>query len=142
MAEQDPIEIAARALQHRDRSRQEIDARLAEAGVDEDRRADALDHLERFGYVDDQRFATARAEALAARGHGDESIRVDLDRHGVAAEPAALALAGLEAEADRARALAQRLGRTPKTAAQLARKGFSEDAIEAAVGIDVAGTDA
>jgi SOS response regulatory protein OraA/RecX len=35
MGDHDPIEIAARALQHRDRSRREVDERLARAGIDE-----------------------------------------------------------------------------------------------------------
>jgi regulatory protein len=136
MAEQDPIEIAARALQHRDRSRREIEERLARAGIDEDRRTDALDTLERVGYVDDGRFAGARAEALANRGYGDEWIRHDLGEHGVAAEAIGEAIGALVPEADRAAALVDRLGRTPKTGAQLARKGFGEDALEAALGID------
>ena len=35
--ERDPVELAARALQHRDRSRRELDERLARAGVADDR---------------------------------------------------------------------------------------------------------
>jgi regulatory protein len=136
MAEQDPIEIAARALEHRDRSRSEIEKRLARAGIDEDRRTDALDTLERVGYVDDGRFASARAEALANRGYGDEWIRHDLGEHGVAAEAIAEAIGALVPEAERAAALVERLGRTPKTGARLTRKGFGEDAVEAALGID------
>jgi len=54
-----PIEIAARALRHRDRSRRQLDERLARAGVDEARRAEALETLERVGYVDDGRYARA-----------------------------------------------------------------------------------
>jgi regulatory protein len=138
MGEHDPIEIAARALQHRDRSRREVEERLARAGIDERRRADALDTLERVGYIDDERFAGARAGALASRGYGDEWIRHDLAGHGVGAEAVAEAIAALEPEAERASALVERLGRTPKTGAQLARKGFGEDAVEAALGIDVA----
>jgi len=137
MAEQDPIEIAARALQHRDRSRRGIEERLARAGIDEDRRTDALDTLERVGYVDDGRFAGARAEALANRGYGDEWIRHDLGEHGVDAEAVAEAIGVLVPEAERAAALVARLGSTPKTGAQLARKGFGEDALEAALGIDL-----
>jgi SOS response regulatory protein OraA/RecX len=45
----DPIDLAARALRHRDRSRSQIDERLARAGVEEDRRSDALDARERNG---------------------------------------------------------------------------------------------
>lgn len=138
MAEQDPIEIAARALQHRDRSRREVEERLARAGIDEDRRNDVLETLERVGYVDDDRFAGLRAAALAARGYGDDWIRHDLAEHGVAAEAVAEAVAGLLPEAERAAALVERLGRTLKTGARLARKGFGEEALEAALGIYVA----
>jgi regulatory protein len=138
MADQDPIEIAARALQHRDRSRRDLEERLARAGIDEDRRADALETLERVGYVDDGRFAGARAGALAGRGYGDEWIRHDLGEHGVAAEAVAAAIESLVPESERAAALVERLGRTPKTGARLARKGFGQDALETALGIDVA----
>lgn len=138
MPDRDPIELAAQALQHRDRSRREIDERLAKAGIDEDARAGALESLERVGYVDDARFAAGRAAALAGRGYGDEWIRHDLAGHGIGSEEVAAALAGLEPEAERAAGLAARLGRSPKTAARLAGKGFGEDAVAGAVGIDVA----
>lgn len=129
----DPVELAARALQHRDRSRREVEERLAKAGIDEDRRADALDTLERVGYVDDARFARARAEALAGRGYGDEWIRHDLASHGVEGEAAEAALGTLDSERERAAAAIARLGPGPKTAAHLGRKGFGEDAVELAV---------
>jgi regulatory protein len=137
-ADEDPIEIATRALQHRDRSRRDVEERLARAGIDEDRRNDALDTLERVGYVDDERFAGARAGALANRGYGDEWIRHDLAEHGVRPEAIGEAIGALVPEAERAAALVERLGSTPKTGAHLARKGFGEDALEAALGIDVA----
>lgn len=136
--ERDPIDLAARALQHRDRSRRELDGRLARAGVGDEERADALDLLERVGYVNDARFAAARAEALAGRGYGDEAIRHDLEAQGIDAESVAGAILGLEPERERARALVQRLGRSVRTAQQLARKGFAEESLEAAVGADVA----
>jgi regulatory protein len=136
MPERDPIELAARSLHHRDRSRSELDARLARAGIDDDARADALEILERVGYVDDARFAAARAAALAGRGYGDEAIRHDLAGHRLGAEAIEAALATLEAEAARAVELVERLGRTRKVAAQLARKGFGPDALEAALGAD------
>ena len=138
MAETDPIEIAARALEHRDRSRREVDERLARAGVDAAEREQALDTLQRVGYIDDERFAGARAGALANRGYGDEWIRHDLTTHGVAAEAVAEAIGALTSEAERAVVLVERMGRTPKTGARLARKGFGTDAVEAALGIDVA----
>ncbi|MFL5926124.1 MAG: RecX family transcriptional regulator [Gaiellaceae bacterium] len=139
MPERNPIEIAARALEHRDRSRGEIEDRLTRAGLDDDDRLEALETLERVGYVDDERFAAARAGALAGRGYGDAWIRADLSRHAVGTETAAAALAALVPEAERAAALVERLGRTAKTGAHLARKGFGEESLEAALGIDVAG---
>jgi SOS response regulatory protein OraA/RecX len=137
-AEPDPLEIAARALSHRDRSRAQIAARLDRAGVGEEQRAEALETLERVGYVDDARFATARAASLAARGYGDEAIRHALTVDGLAAGQVAAALEALEPEAARAAAIAARLGRSAKTAAHLARKGFGEEAVEAALGADIA----
>ena len=134
MAEIDPLDVAARALRHRDRSRREVEERLAKAGVDEGRRADALETLERVGYVDDQRFAGARAGALADRGYGDEYIRHELGRQGIDGETAEAAIAGLAPERERAEKLVARLGPGPKTAGHQARKGFGEDAVEAAVG--------
>jgi regulatory protein len=134
MPERDPIELAARSLHYRDRSRGELDARLARAGIAADARADALDTLERVGYVDDARLAAARAATLAGRGYGDEAIRHDLAGHELGAEAIEAGLAALEPEAARAVELVARLGRTRKAAAQLARKGFGRDALEAALG--------
>jgi SOS response regulatory protein OraA/RecX len=132
--DRDPLDVAARALRHRDRSRQQVDARLARAGVADDARADALERLEHIGYVDDARFAARRAAALAERGYGDEAIRGLLAAEGVAAELGEEAVAGLEPEADRARTLVSKLGESPRTFAGLRRKGFSEDSVEAAGG--------
>jgi len=138
VAEQDPIDLAARALRHRDRSRAQVAERLARAGVDDAKADDALETLERVGYVDDGRFAANRAAALAARGMGDAAIRHDLEAAGVPGEVLEEALGALAPEPERALAAAARAGRTAKTAAQLARRGFSEESIEAAVGLDVA----
>lgn len=101
--------------------------------MDGERRRDALETLERIGYVDDVRFATVRAAALAARSLGDAAVRHDLEAGGISPEVVEAALAALEPEAERAAAVVARRGRSAKTAAHLARKGFGEDAIEAAV---------
>jgi regulatory protein len=135
----DPIEVAARSLRHRDRSRSEIDERLAKAGVGEEERAAALERLTQLGYVDDDRFAADRAAALAGRGQGDAAIRFDLQGRGVDPDATEAALAGLVPEAERAVELADRLGRTAKTMGQLRRKGFGADALEAAFGSGIAG---
>lgn len=130
----DPIDLAARALRHRDRSRRQVDERLARAGVEDDRRADALDALERIGYVDDARFAGQRAASLAERGYGDEAISALLAADGVPPELAGEAVGALRPESERAAEIVASLGASPRTAARLARKGFGEDAVEAAAG--------
>jgi SOS response regulatory protein OraA/RecX len=130
----DPVDLAAAALRHRDRSRRQVDERLARAGIDDDHRADALDALERIGYVDDARFAGQRAASLAERGYGDEAISALLAADGVAADLAAEAVGALRPEPERAAELIATMGASPRTAARLARKGFGEDAVEAAAG--------
>ena len=111
MREQDavetaPLDLAIRALRFRDRSAAELEARLEQRGVGEAERAQALETLERIGYVDDERFARTRAEQLAERGSGDALIRDDLERRGLAAEVVELAIAALEPERERAARIA------------------------------------
>ena len=107
-----------------------MEDRLERAGVDETARADALETLQRVGWVDDGRYAAGRAAALAGRGYGDEAILHLLEEDGIPGEAAAAAVAALEPEAERARALADRQGRTAKVAAQLRRKGFAPESLE------------
>jgi regulatory protein len=130
----DPVDLAARALRHRDRSASEIEERLARAGIGEDAVAEALARLVALGYVDDARFAANRAAALAARGHGNASIRADLEGRGVTPGIVAQALAALALEEERARAIARRDGRSLRTARRLAVRGFSAESVELAVG--------
>jgi len=106
---------AAQALRHRDLSRQALATRLPAPA-----REEALDVLERSGYLDDARTAAGRAAWLAERGWGDEAIRVRLEQEGFVGEPLAGALEDLEPEPDRAKALRER-GRTERW---LAARGF------------------
>jgi len=92
--------------------------------------------LEQAGYVDDARFATARAEQLVARGYGDEWIRADLERQGVSVETLAEAIAGLAPETERAREEWKKLPGGPAAARTLARRGFAEDTLEALLAQD------
>jgi regulatory protein len=131
MAERpDAVETALRALRFRDRTTAELDARLEQRGVGEAAREQALETLERIGYVDDERFARSRAERLAERGSGDALIRDDLERRGVAAEIVEATLAGLEPERTRAARIVEQRGPGDKTVRYLAAKGFGEDALE------------
>ena len=127
------LDAALKALRHRDRSAAELDARLAQRGVGETEREQALETLERIGYVDDERFARRRAEQLAARGSGDALIRHDLEGRGIAPEQVEQALAALEPERERALQLAAQRGRSVKTARYLASRGFDAEALEAVV---------
>jgi regulatory protein len=129
----DAVETALRALRFRDRTAAELEARLEQRGVGEAEREQALETLERIGYVDDERFARTRAERLADRGSGDALIRDDLERRGLAAEVVELALGSLEPERERAERIAELRGRTAKTARYLASRGFGDEALEALV---------
>jgi regulatory protein len=131
--ETDAVETALQALRHRDRTVAELDARLEERGVGEEARREALNRLERLGYVDDGRFAAARAEQLARRGVGDALIRHDLERRGVEGEVVETALEALEPERDRALRIVAERGRSARTARYLASRGFADEAVEEAV---------
>jgi SOS response regulatory protein OraA/RecX len=132
------LAVAGRSLRARDISVQALEERLERSGVPRELRRDVVRALEGAGIVDDRRFATARAAALAGRGYGDAAIAADLDRRGLAADLSAEALAALAPEAERAREAAAERGRGAKTARFLASKGFGEEAIEAALGADFA----
>jgi regulatory protein len=131
--EPDGLELALRALRHRDRSIAEIEERLERRGVGEDERAAVLTRLTEAGYLDDGRYAARRAEVLAARGAGDELIASDLQSHGVGAELVGQAIAGLAAEADRAAALVEERGASERTLRFLATRGFREESLERVV---------
>jgi regulatory protein len=137
------FDLAVASLRAYDRSRSDVEERLERAGVAPDEVRETLATLERLGYLDDRRFAVARAEELARRGYGDEWIRRDLREHGVERETAAAAVEALTAEPERAARLAAGSGGAPhrRFAARLQRKGFSGDSIEAALGAAFADVD-
>jgi regulatory protein len=126
----DPLGVAVRALAQRDLSVHELAGRLERRGIAEADRAEVIDRLLRAGYVDDVRFARARAQTLAARGLGDAAIRADLAQRGVEADAVDGALAALEPEAERARREAARFGGGARAARALLRKGFGGEALE------------
>jgi len=133
----DAVEQAVRALRHRDRSAAELDARLAQRGIGQSEREQALETLERIGYLDDERFARTRAEQLAARGSGDALIRHDLEGRGIDEEHVEAALAALEPEQARAARIVQRRGSGTKTARYLSSRGFDADSLDTLVARDV-----
>ena len=132
----DALQRATRALARRDHSTASLRAKLDRAGVPDDAQTEALDALARAGYLDDDRFARDRAAHLAARGYGDEWIRGDLEAQGAPPEAIEPAIDELEPEPERAAREAVRLGGGLRAARSLARKGFSEDSLEALVAQD------
>lgn len=128
------LTTATRALRTRPLSARRLDDRLRRAGFDADERAEVLAVVGRAGFVDDERFAAARAALLAERKSGDALIRHDLLSQGIDEEAIERALATLEPEPARAVRAAAARSTAAATARYLARRGFGEDAIEAAVG--------
>lgn len=124
------IDRAVRALARRDHSAASLRAKLGRAGVSEAARTEAVQELERIGYVDDPRFARDRAAQLAERGYGDEWIRADLEAQGVAAEAVSTSLAELEPESERAERVAVKAGDGVRAVRLLTRRGFSDETIE------------
>ena len=128
------FERAGRALQYGDLSAQRLRERLEGNGTTPFAREEAVATLEAAGVVDDARVARTRAATLAARGLGDGAIRFDLERQGIEQELLDQALAQLEPESVRASRLVATHGHGIRTARLLARRGFGEEASEAALG--------
>jgi regulatory protein len=123
-------ELALRALDHRDRSRRELEQRLRRAGISDDDCCSTLDDLADAGLQSDARFAETRARGLIAKNSGDALIRNDLRRHGIDAELIEEMLATLEPEPDRAARIFERRGGGDRALRYLAARGFSRDSLE------------
>jgi SOS response regulatory protein OraA/RecX len=130
-------ELAAQALARRDLSRSALEERLVDAGIPPGVAAGTVAALGRAGFVDDARTAAARAERLAERGLGDAAIVAKLEADRIAPEELRVAIAALEPEADRARAIvrADRGRGARELGALLGRRGFGDDAVEAALAL-------
>ena len=123
------VDAALASLGYRDLSERELEQKLAARGYSDEERAEALATLERTGLLDERRLAEARAASLAARGAGDALIRHALESAGVPGDLVDDAVAALEPEPERARAIVARRGPGAKTARYLAGKGFSADTV-------------
>jgi regulatory protein len=130
--------IAIRALGRRELSIAEVTVRLERAGVRPDEREATIEHLCASGYLSDTRAARERARILAERGRGDAAIRADLEGRGIGEAAVEAALASLAPENARVEQLVRRLGRAPKLAQTLRRRGFSDETVEGIGGAAVA----
>jgi len=127
------LEVAAKALAHRDRSAANLTAYLEQRGAAPEEASGAVERLQEAGYIDDARYASSRAEALADRGYGDDAVRFDLERDGVSADDVEAALSSLRPERERALSLLRAAKTPPAAIRRLAGKGFSRDSIDAAL---------
>lgn len=128
------LDVAARALSRRDLSRLRLAERLETRGVAARERETTLATLAEAGIVDDVRAARARAGALAERGWGDAALEARLEADGFPGHLVRAVVSELPPERERARAAAAGAGNPRKAWAYLARRGFSSDAIESALG--------
>jgi regulatory protein len=128
------LAAAGRALAQRPLSRRQVSERLRRRGVAPRVEQETLGTLAAAGLVDDARLARARAAALADRGWGDLAVAARLRREGLEEGEVRAALANLPPEAERAAALVADLADRRKAWSLLARRGFSPDASEGALG--------
>lgn len=124
------LRAAGNALRHRDLSSRRLAERLTGRGIPPEARREALESLKHAGLVDDERFAHARAWALAERNLGNAAIRSDLETQGILPELIEAACSELPLERDRAERVIERRGRSARTLRYLAARGFDPEVIE------------
>ena len=132
------IDVASSALRRQDLSATKLAERLGRVSGAPRERRQVVEMLERVGVVDDVRVAVARATILAERGYGNTAIDADLESKGIAAAIRADAIRALPPELERLGPIVERRGTGPRTARFAARRGFGEEAIDAAAGVGFA----
>jgi regulatory protein len=128
------LATAGRALAQRPLSRRQVSERLRRRGATPPVEHETVAALAAAGLLDDARLAKDRAAALADRGWGDIGIATRLQRDGLEVAEVRVALEGLPAEEGRAAAVVVDVSDRRKAWSLLVRRGFSPEAIEAALG--------
>ena len=138
-AKPDPLELAYRYLNRRDRTEGEVRRHLAGKGIEAEAIEDAIETLREQGYVDDARYARLFAEdKRALEGWGTERIRGTLALRGIdrdLIDAAVAADGGAGAEMERALEILRRRFPSPprerrdrdRALAVLLRKGYDPD---------------
>jgi regulatory protein len=138
-ADPDPLQLAYRYLNRRDRTEGEVRKHLAGKGVDDGAVEAAIETLRDQGYVDDARYARLFAEdKRALEGWGAERIRGTLASRGIdrdLIDEAVAADGGTETEMERALEILRRRFPSPprerrdrdRALAVLLRKGYDPD---------------
>jgi regulatory protein len=133
-------------LSHQPRTRAELERKLSQAGAPEEVAAAVLDRLTQVGLVDDTAFAEAYVRTgVGVRRRGTRSLRAELRTRGVAPEVIDLAAEQVDAEQERATAVALATRRAPGLArlapevrrrrlmGLLLRRGFSAGVVNEVV---------
>jgi len=134
LRQEQALATAVRSLRARPLSERRLRERLQDRGVRADAEEATLATLSERGFVDDERLAHGRADALAERGWGDLAIKARLLGEGLPESAVEAAVAELELEAVRAGRLTTTAGSRPKAWTLLQRRGFAGETIEAALG--------
>ena len=132
----EPLSLALRALNQKERSVAEMGSWLRARGVDDSDSADVIDHLVSTGVLDDTRYARQYAEdKRSLKRWGNDRIRAALIDRGISSHDAEEALAGgtedeieraVEALTERGATLADALERQ-KALGMLARRGYEAE---------------
>ncbi|MGA9761347.1 MAG: RecX family transcriptional regulator [Gaiellaceae bacterium] len=128
---------ATRMLARRPLSRALLEERLEKKGIAPVAREEAVEALEQAQYLNDRSYALERARSLAERSYGDAAVRYILEQERVGSELVEEAIAALEPELERARAIARSIPDRKRLLGRLARRGFDSETIEQVSGTDL-----
>ena len=126
----DALTKATRMLARRPLPRALLEERLEKKGVAPVALEEAVEALEQAQYLNDRSYALERARSLAERGYGDAAVRYILEQERVGSELIEEAIASLEPEAERARALLAAAADRRRTLRRLVTRGFSAETLE------------
>jgi regulatory protein len=141
----DPAAARTRALRllgRREHGAKELQYKLAQRGIDEQRAAEVVGELARSGWQSDARYVTSLVRARVAQGFGPLRIEAELEAAGVADAliRETLAAAGIDWKALAVEVHARKFGQIPKNGAEwqkqyrhLAGRGFDSEQIYAAL---------
>jgi regulatory protein len=133
---------ALRLLARREHGARELEYKLAQRGIDQERAAEVVGELARSGWQSDARYVTSLVRTRVAQGFGPLRIESELEAAGVA-EPLireTLAAAGADWKALAIEVHARKFGQIPKSGPEwqkqyrhLAGRGFDSEQIYAAL---------
>ncbi len=129
----DALETALEFLRRRERSRAEIEARLAQLAYPPEEIESVVERLERYGYLDEKGMAQRIAERRRRQLFGEMAVEAELRSKSIEAEPKPAD------ELPRALALLRKRfpdadpTHLPRAARLLASRGFDEDTLEGAL---------